>query len=775
MLVEAVAGELFAVDTRFAEQDDDVPAAAAAFLDTAWSDSPLAAVIETAPMPTPTWQDFGRSFDHLLASSSSLSEETWRAAADFAEEASLEDPVAGVLAGILVAASWQAPSDEDEMTALFYDEQHSWTIIFLPLMRSLCRADAAWATRQLCTSATGILNSVGSRDYGAAWLAPILHQVLEAKASATAIIEAASAEMVWRLADRTVSTPDTRGKLGALCWLLGDAARAETLGMEGCLPSLDCLEFIVRRSLAEAPSDPFIQAGWQSLAKNGTIDKSPELAAVYYRLTRAAETEFGALDVALQQGDPPVRASSIVHAGVEALLARRYAEVDVDALNKIHDEAKDRLWNVSAPAFVRLVTLLLVSQIPAVPTEEQQEYIRWELQKVAHGVCSKLWRETVDNVMFPSADLSLNLPFYFISRETQEEVVEALELLEAYRCAGLEYAFSVAPGKIKHNGEGAPAAENAHGDPWRAELRGLRYLLAVGRLPSHTGRYFAYPGYLGADSPLSPERLFDDERNRERQRYAREMLEGTDGDLFARPKGYILMRPGSGRVLIDFRQALLSHLRVASNGTNYDGRSRTQENTEKSGADFEEIFKSARASRAAGDLAAARVSLERAIALAAEVYGSDDVRIARASKALGNVMQDLGDYDAAQRCYTRALSIDESAYGQVHGTVAADRHNLGTLYFSLNSLQRARVQVERSVAIDEAVYGSKHTEVATDRMTLGRILFELGFIDRACTQYRDALAIRKAAYGPDHPAVVNAATALANAGCMAPVSEGYNE
>jgi len=278
-------------------------------------------------------------------------------------------------------------------------------------------------------------------------------------------------------------------------------------------------------------------------------------------------------------------------------------------------------------------------------------------------------------------------------------------------------------------------------------------------------RYYAPPEQIVPGGPLDPARLFDAERNRARQKEVREELTRSGADLYAEQRGYGCMRPGSGRVLIDFRRAL--GYRPGSPGGSVDDAPNPGHDAHggvgEQDTEFGRRVSRAKSLRAAGDLASARQELEGAIALAESAYGRDDPRVAEASNVLGNVLQSLDDPGAARRCYARALAIHEAAYGLFHESVATDRHNLGTADFSLGDTRSARVQVERAVGIDTAVYGPRHEEVATDRMTLGKILTALGEFDRACQQYRTALAIREEVYGPDHPAVAQASAALADA------------
>ena len=759
MLAELITGGLFAYDAVLAEPGTDVPAAN--LLARAWHADPLAAITRGAPRPVPAWQDFGHAYQYLLRNQKPLSAEQWAAAAGFAAETAAWDPVTAILLGILVVSAWEE-SEEGNERQLLRGDQSTWQTVFLPLAKSLVRVNAVWSARPLCKVAVGVLDGVGWHGDDAVERARIVTQFRQLEAAASTTIRDAANELVWRLAASAGTSPETRLDVAALCWLLGDSARADFLCANSRAASLDCADFVVRRSLADVPRDPFLEAGWQRLAGNEVLVKSPELNAVFYRLTRTSQRERLEMDFAVPTPSAPEKTSRLVYAGLKALLSRRRAEIDRTPLNEVYDKVKDVYFHDFFPAYVRLTALLLLlAETSGEPTAEQHEVMRWEWEKLAVGACEKLWNDTVDNVEATSADITSDLAFHLLPSRSAEELSAALELVEAYRSAGLEYALTVTPPIAARAGEDG-GADRAREDQLRAELRGLRFTQAIDRLPHHMRYYYGPTEDIGPDGPLSPRRIFDDEMNRSRQREVRAEFERRGADAYVNPKGYGQMRPGSGRVLVDFRAAL--GCRSGHPGHNQAG---------PQDEEFEQRLKRAAALRAADDPAGAREQLEGAIALAERLSGGGDVRIADASNTLGNVLQDLDDPDAAERCYTRALAIHQAAYGFIHATVATDWHNLGTLAYDRGRLNLAQARVKRAIAIDTAVYGSQDAEVATDRMTLGRILAAGWDLAGACEQFKSALEIRQAIYGADHPAVAKAAAALAEAESMARVMETY--
>jgi tetratricopeptide (TPR) repeat protein len=765
VLVQDITNDLMAHDAVLAESSGNVPAAA--LLARVWSVEPLAAAVRGAPKPVPTWDDFSQSYDHLLRRRYPLSVERWAAAADFAEDVGHADPVAAILLGILVAASWQDSVAGNERDMMGGDAQ-VWRALFLPLVHSLRREKAVWSARALCKAAIGSLAGVGWQVGDVAGRFRLLQEFRQAEAEAVAAIESAANELVWRLVPDGGVSPEIRLELAALCWLLGDAPRAAVLCDDAAQPAKDSAEFVIRRCLAEVRDDPFLEAGWQRLAEAGVLDKSPELAPIFYRLTRTSHRQMLALDSGVSRGTAR-QLSRLVYENLTVLLSGRRADVDRELLNDLLGGAKDILWHNFPTGYLRLVALLLASQPEGADhPAEQHDAVRWEWEKLAHAGCAMVWHEAVDQVAATSANRAADLPFYFLPSQSPAELAAALELVEAYRSAGLEYALTVTSPNARPARDAAGVPGRSHQDELRSELRGLRFLQATPRLPVHMRHYYGPPEEFAAGGPLSPERLFDDETNLARQQELRAELARGGADLYAVPKGYGCMRPGSGRVLIDFRRALGYHPQPPDDAAGDPAAAGAEVNpaASRQAAQFDRSLSRARSLRSAGDLGQAYIMLEAAIALAEAAYGRDDVRVAEASNLLGNVLQSLGDTRAAQQCYSRALAIHEAVYGLFHASVATDRHNLGGAAFRLGESLRARAQLERAIGIDTVVYGPQHEEVATDRMTLGEILTATGQLDRACEQYRQALAIRQDAYGPDDPRTARAAEKLATAETM---------
>src|SRR5664280_2187442 len=154
-----------------------------------------------------------------------------------------------------------------------------------------------------------------------------------------------------------------------------------------------------------------------------------------------------------------------------------------------------------------------------------------------------------------------------------------------------------------------------------------------------------------------------------------------------------------------------------------------------------------------GEPAAARLLLERALAIHDAAYGPDHPAVAISLGNLALVLQSRGEPAAARPLLERALAIHEAAYGPEHPDVAASLNNLALVLRDLGEPAAARQLLDRALAITEAAYGPDHPAVATSLGNLALVLQDLGEPAAARPLLDRALTITEAAYGPEHPDV----------------------
>jgi tetratricopeptide (TPR) repeat protein len=163
-----------------------------------------------------------------------------------------------------------------------------------------------------------------------------------------------------------------------------------------------------------------------------------------------------------------------------------------------------------------------------------------------------------------------------------------------------------------------------------------------------------------------------------------------------------------------------------------------------------------------------RALLPHALAAAGHVLagpaptGDRAEAVGRLLNQVGSYLYAAGDPAAARSCLERALAVDEAALGPTHPTVAIRLSNLGNVLKELGELAPARALLERALVIDEQTYGPDHAEVATDKNNLGLVLREMGDLAGARRRFEQALAISRTAHGQRHPATMTTMQNLAS-------------
>lgn len=142
----------------------------------------------------------------------------------------------------------------------------AWQTIGVPVVRTLRRAGALWAAKELSTSIIDYLSSTWEflRQNEATW------HMLEA-------VEVELAQIENELSDRLTETAmqlhermddgPTRATIAALFWAMGDVPRAEALRRE-YRPSFRQIRRLVTNSFHRVPVDPLVQQVWITLEEH---------------------------------------------------------------------------------------------------------------------------------------------------------------------------------------------------------------------------------------------------------------------------------------------------------------------------------------------------------------------------------------------------------------------------------------------------------------------------------------------------------------------------
>ncbi len=166
-----------------------------------------------------------------------------------------------------------------------------------------------------------------------------------------------------------------------------------------------------------------------------------------------------------------------------------------------------------------------------------------------------------------------------------------------------------------------------------------------------------------------------------------------------------------------------------------------------------------RVEAAAGDYAAARVHIERCIALREGEGGEEDAELAGAYANLGAIMGLTGDTAAVEQL-ERAIAIRERVQAPGHPDVGRDLHNLGSMLAQQRRYDEATPVLERALAIKREVLGESHPDVAYTLVSLGNVAVARGRFEEAEARLRAALAIQERVLPPEHPDIAFSLLAL---------------
>ncbi|MEU4237732.1 tetratricopeptide repeat protein [Actinoplanes sp. NPDC026619] len=128
----------------------------------------------------------------------------------------------------------------------------------------------------------------------------------------------------------------------------------------------------------------------------------------------------------------------------------------------------------------------------------------------------------------------------------------------------------------------------------------------------------------------------------------------------------------------------------------------------------------AQALAAAGDLAAARAILERALELGKANLSEDDPDVLRTAYQLGVVLQKADDPAAARRVLEEAYAAGLRRLGDANDIMLEISHDIGVVAEELGNRHEARKAFSRVAELGPATLGAGHPAVARARAYLGQ-------------------------------------------------------
>ena len=141
---------------------------------------------------------------------------------------------------------------------------------------------------------------------------------------------------------------------------------------------------------------------------------------------------------------------------------------------------------------------------------------------------------------------------------------------------------------------------------------------------------------------------------------------------------------------------------------------------------------------------------------------ADSPAVARATLALGRVLEQRGEYDPAAKLLQESVRL-ESLKGGDTADLAASRNELASVYFYAGRYADAEAGFQQVLEMHRKLFGDRHPLVADDLLNLGAVQFDLGYYTKAEAFDRQGLALNLAYYGPDHPQTAHSYTVLGRA------------
>ena len=177
----------------------------------------------------------------------------------------------------------------------------------------------------------------------------------------------------------------------------------------------------------------------------------------------------------------------------------------------------------------------------------------------------------------------------------------------------------------------------------------------------------------------------------------------------------------------------------------------------------------ARATAALGQVLEARGDYRGAVAAAEEavqLYSREGTLTAEAAAALGQLADShhyLGDYEQADRINARVLEQSRALYGHDHPRVADVLVNLGASQADRGRYAEAEAFYREAIGVLTKFYGADHFRAASAMTMLGRVLVYQKAFEEGVPMLTRALAVQERVHGPSHPRVASALNDLGSA------------
>lgn len=478
---------LFGQDHRFLTlRTEGIPPTVQAALAKFWSDLRYRALAAPADLTPRDWQSLVDSL-HRLATvridSGVLG--VWREAAQSSMSLASTEPVAAALIALQALAAFVGALGDKLFFQPWQGHHPGWHTFPLIAARNLVAAEAIWAARFTCATASGFIESAKDAPFDLG-LRGVIADYEAVRADAERLYAGCVDELAWALHSNAAAGEGSfRAELAALFWTAGDVLHADLLSADGpadYVPPYALVRALVDQNMATLPRAPLIQYIWLEMK-----DRGPFSLRGHRLLFGHINNVFHSHPLHELNAVFPLSVSCCYARAVITHMRGQLSEDDRTALFEAMAMAGNLVEARAPDVYLQIAALANLIEGDRVKERDQQ----WNLLA---NLSADVLRWADARAIFEPFDRVLDAPLYTLRVDSHAALEQTLDRIEAFRQANLGYWLSIAP-PLHAAGRGASYEELVPADLLEEEqtllreLRGARFIRMLPHLPSHYGRY----------------------------------------------------------------------------------------------------------------------------------------------------------------------------------------------------------------------------------------------------------------------------------------------
>jgi tetratricopeptide (TPR) repeat protein len=165
----------------------------------------------------------------------------------------------------------------------------------------------------------------------------------------------------------------------------------------------------------------------------------------------------------------------------------------------------------------------------------------------------------------------------------------------------------------------------------------------------------------------------------------------------------------------------------------------------------------------AGDLAGARVLLEKVLEVHRRVFGEENTGTLQCASSLAKVLRDQGNLSSARKLLEQMLSVCGRVLGEEYPVTLISMAHLASILMDLGDLAGARTLQEKLLGVRRRTLGAEHPDTLSNMDNLAYTLYKQGDLSVARALLEEVLEVRRRVQGENHPQIV---TSMNNLGVV---------